>query len=309
MAETAPQNRFGDVGNLLGLLIAGLAGIFGFVGLSGDEVTSVLRNEAAPTTYVLVLVTLTVVVGIVSIFVVTAFRLWLALGILLVTASLIPLTTALIRVPAASDVAHTASWIGFILLVVLGLAACGLALASVKETFPSSDRYLGAQPVLLIAAVLLLGAAVLAGVRLEVRSQATSTHVQIQPQLTRETMGTNLKLEISASKLTSDNVVLVSVFGLPRSVPLDANRQAPCTTGPNDVPCNFVAGFVLNPDAAGKVNDTVSVPIDDANLQHLALYAQTCLLSNSQELNRPRCSGDAEGGQTTHVDLRLPKSG
>ena len=170
------------------------------------------------------------------------------------------------------------------------------------------------QPILVVASVLLLAAGIFAAVRAEVRSQSSTTHVQIEPLLTVDDHGTNLKLSIDASKLRVEGVVVVSVYGLERSKDLltrtaedgstrDVQRQ--CGEAGR---CVFIAGYVLNPDAVGKVADKVAVPIDAARFQHLALTALACTPPDREGPQVPTCNDpEADTGEFTTVDLRLPE--
>ena len=297
------DTRITDVGNLLGLFLAGVAGVFGFVGLSGDEVGSILRNEqASPTTWVLILVTLTAVIGVVSIFTAQRLERLFAACLLLAATATLPLTFLIVPIDATTDVARAAAWATFVIVASAAITTAVLAVLRQRHAASTPTvgfSYLRAQPVLLLVAVILLASAITAGVRVEVRSQAATTHVQLEPHFRRTEAGTTLKLSIAASKLAADEVVAVSVYAVPTVAEVDATLSQPC----REIRCHFVAGFLLNADTSGNVDDTVDIAIDDTKYQHLAFSALPCS-KDGGTVAGVKCTQASEE-QYTRVDVRL----
>jgi len=302
MAGADDKNLLTNAGSWLGVLVAGLAGAFTFVGLSGDELATVLRNEGAATTWVFLLLTLTVVVAVVSVFEAgkTFDRLY-AVSLALLALAPLALTPALVSVPATSEESKVAAWIMGGALLVAGIVLLVVALRNRKKR---GRKKVAAQPFLVVGSVLLLAAGVWAGVRAEVRSQSSTTHVQLEPALTVDDHGASLKVAIAVSKLPVDNFVIVTVYGVERSRELTLQR--PCVSQLSHEDCEFIAGYVLNPDAVGRVDDHVSLRIDDVRFQHVALTGQTCKLDASAESEIPVCEHSNRGGKVTTVDLRIP---
>ncbi|MFI5047986.1 MAG: hypothetical protein ACHQIG_13045 [Acidimicrobiia bacterium] len=139
--STISDTKVADAGNLLGLLLAGVAGVFGFLGLSGDEVTSVLRNEQeGPMMWLLALVTLTALAGVVSIFTTQFLCRAFATFLVLVAGVLVPVTLLIIDLDGTADSVNTVATAVAVMFGVGALLALVWTIGAAERTRKPSTR-------------------------------------------------------------------------------------------------------------------------------------------------------------------------
>lgn len=172
-----PAERLGDVGNLLGLLLAGFAGAVNLVGLRHAELTTILRNQGILVGLASVLLLGALVCAISSVFTERSCRIHLLIAGAVVSFLLATTAFAIyaVRIP------KTASWArGWTLgggLLLAALAVIGVAAWVIRR--PARPA-ISLQYTLLIASAILFSSATATAVRVEARNQAAVTFPQLE---------------------------------------------------------------------------------------------------------------------------------
>ncbi|QTD98136.1 hypothetical protein [Streptomyces cyanogenus] len=259
--------RLGDVGNLLGLLLAGFAGALNLVGLSHAELTTILRNQGILVGFASFLLLGALISAISSIFVERGYRihLWIAGAVVSGLLAIALFAVYAVRIP------KTATWgRGWTLgcsLLLAALAAAGIAAWVIRR--PARPA-ISLQFTLLIASAILFSSATTTAVRVEARNQAVATFPQLE-------VSTDLKGDIgeasatvSATKMRDYEHVTLEVYGAPRGS--SAKERWPCPDK-----CKFIADIDINPDSFGNVEKKVfKIPFLRSRYKHLTVAAYIC---------------------------------
>jgi len=288
-----------DVKTALSLILAGFAGILGFIGVNSTEVSAILRNNEVAGLIVFFVLLGAVAVALLSA-VVRGFR----------SPEIVVVATLAFAVSAYAFVIHQlpiggpnnqpstasediAAWIA------IGGAAVGAgALAievrrtarrrrAIHPTHPADGqnaagkkpRTIDLHPFLMTVSILLLGMAVLIAIRLE-----STLQQQRNIQLDASLSGSNSSVSVvaQASRLRQDQYVIVVLCGirdLSQNVRCGGNvfpdgslsqistssdpSAAPC--GESDSPglhCRVIAAWELRPDISGAAKQTFSAPVN-----------------------------------------------
>jgi hypothetical protein len=294
--------RLNDARNLLGLVVAGFAGVLNFIGLKSAEVGVVLRNEPSRVSIVGILLLLGVVTAALSIFVTASHSVypgWM-IGFAVLAVSAFPAVIWAIPSPFPGQGGddNTAFWVAVACwgaaVVLVGWSA-GWAIAHRGGTRPKpgslQDKYsdlFNLQALLLAVALILTSAAAYGALRMETISQS-SPLAQVGDSLTINGSQDDLTISISASKMSDLEWLGVDVRAAPRSWHIETmcgeikqSRGVLCSQDPCYYfrqlkrECIQLSEDVLPPDAAGTVQRNVVVPFSPQQFQHVQITAVVC---------------------------------
>ncbi len=294
--------RLSDARNLLGLVVAGFAGVLNFIGLKSAEVGVVLRNEPSQVSIVGILLLLGVVTAALSIFVAASHSVypgWM-IGFAVLAVSAFP--AVIWAIPSQSpgqggedNTAFSVAVACWRATAVLLAWSAGWALAhrqadrpeqgSLQDTY--SDLF-NLQALLLAVALILTSAAAYGALRMETISQ-NSPLAQVGDSLTINGSQDDLTISISASKMSDLEWLGVDVRAAPRFWHIETmcgeikqTRGVLCSQDPCyyfrrlQKECIQLSEDVLPPDASGTVQRTVVVPFSPHQFQHLQITAVVC---------------------------------
>ena len=321
------EHSAGVVGELLGALLGGLVGGFAFLGVKGDEVGVILRNERQGPGLVLLLSMLALAAGLLSVF---AKRSSLprpaGLGAMFVAIGFAPLISWLVPTPAA-DVGDR--WVALALAIAVIMTGLALILHSLNSVKARSRPTWPTQAIALVVGSVCFMEAIYCTLHLEARSQYAGTSAQIEANLVPSPAGPTMTIVVEAERLRAGDDLALSVYGVSRRIgssdvalsiadecgsqtaivqppETDADRallaarlascrQQPC---PYLRVCEFVAGAQLKPNAFGSVNDSIGFVYDPVLFQHLGVIARVCARDKAGKCHY----------RDTTVDLRIPLS-
>ncbi len=173
------------------------------------------------------------------------------------------------------------------------------------------DRHFDAQKYFVLASVLFLAIAAYGALRLESASQS-SPFSQLDGSVTvASNRSALLSLSVASAKVPAPDRVDVTVTGLPRTVkipvlckgiktPLYSFSCAadPCSYKP--LACDSLVGWTVPPNAAGAVQETLSLPFSPSAYQRLHIEDQMCQRASAAT----HCANSPPGG--THLDVEVP---
>ena len=306
--STISDTKVVDAGNLLGLLLAGVAGVFGFLGLSGDEVTSVLRNEQeGPICGSSALVTLTALAGVVSIFTTQFLCRAFATFLVLVAGVLVPVTLLIIDLDGTTDSVNTVATAVAVMFGVGALLALVWTIGAAERTRKGTvgdvvpDGFVRGQPVLLVAAVFCSPPP-------SRPACASRSAARLRPLTCGSSPTSSAAVPRPISRSTSRRASSRPTRWSPwRSTASRAVRRT--TTGSPAVPDRHRElrprrRDVLTATTKGEVDDEVKLPMNDAHYEHLMLKAYPCTSNDAAAVTKLRC-GSPNEEQSTYVDLHL----
>jgi len=320
--------------SIVGLLVAGFAGALNFIGLKNGEVPVVLRNEARTPTLILCLIVAAILTAVASIFVSTkwsvSFLAWLATACALVAT--VALTIQLTKIPGIPSeqlvsLSVITWWFGIAAVVLFVMAAIfgnwtkesnrGKFIHKVMGTFT-----VPAQALLVFAAVALTATATYGALRAETVSQLSNTSVELSATISETGRTASMVLSIDAAKMQSGDRVNVLVAGLRRQknlakfckkTPIKANLPcswAPCFTRASFMSylhlphgCDAISSGIYQPNAAGTVQQTVTIPVSDVRYRGLELIGLECVVSDPGK----SCTYGTTDPNITRVDIQIPK--
>lgn len=322
----AEDSTVSSVGQWLGVLLGGTVGAFTFLGIKGEEVGVILRNEPWAPGALALLVALSIGASVVSIFLTSHSMPWIfALGLLLLVLSLAPAMVSVVPVPRTSPGSRVVTGAAG---AVIFLSALLLITLAIRTRGDFEGPLWPAQATVLLMALTLSTTAIFGALRLEVRSQYSTTSAQLTGSYKSAEGVHSLSLSVRAEKLRAGDDVALGIYGLPRQSAPDkecadpkANRllgelsrivdlqerelkrpayedtceQQPCQ---HLTKCEFVAGAQLNPDAFGKIQNAVDFPVDPEKYQHLAVTAALCARDEDGQCRE----------RFTTLDMRLPEA-
>jgi len=305
--------------SIVGLLVAGFAGALNFIGLKNGEVPIVLRNEAHTPTLILALIVASILTAVASIFVKPSWKVspwaWVAtVGALVSAVGITILLTKIPGIPAEQLKAWlVATIVGGAVAVVFFLIA----------RFSSKTGSVTAQGLLVFAAVALTATATYGALRAETVSQLENTSVQLSATISETGHAASMVLSIDASKMQNGDRVNVLVTGLRRSENImtfcrtvQTKGTLPCSWAPCftrsfyryylhlPAGCDAISSGIYQPNAAGAVQQTVTIPVSDARYQGLELIGEECTVSSP---GKPCVYSSYDMQHITRVDIRIPK--
>lgn len=288
---TAQKGAEGDhverVRNFLGLLLAGFVGALNLIGLSSNELTTVMRNDALRASFVGFLLFAALATAMTSVFITNSRRTrpLRALGIITLTSSIAPLSIYAVQIPEVTTDIRVRVSLG----ATFTIALTGLILLVVdwrknqKTTWPLEAVYLA-------CAVLLTSTSIYTAARLEAKSQLDATYPQVGASIKTDGSTGEVSALVSASKLSKGNKIGVLIRGVPRKFPWESKCddkavgscfKEVCKTYPKG-PCEHVISGALEPDSAGVVKDQlVSAPFSLSAYRLLEVRATICETDHS----------------------------
>lgn len=298
------RNHLTDIQNILGFLIAGFAGVVGFLGLRSTEVSTVLRNDSSKASLIALILLLAVLTAVVSVAVpgykkvplpqvVALFLLLLGVGALVIFA--VPIGTGL-WVPHG-----IVSLVVGAILVVIAVVIYVWSAISVRKT----HRLIPVQFTLVAASVMLLATSLYGAMRLETASQLTSA-VQITANITKKASDVALSVHVGGTKFRTTGYVGVSVWGLPSWVFItnDCDSTDQCAENPcQHWQCEFIFGAAFPPDASGNIDETMSNALVLGMYQHIYIVAMPCAAGTGCIIDSKTDPRKTEFG---HLDLHIP---
>jgi hypothetical protein len=234
MAAPEPNgsNPWKDIQNVLGFLLAGFAGVLGFLGLGSVEVSSVLRNASLQASLVALMLLLSVLAAVFGVIIDSKERLswpWtVAIFLLLFAAAswVIYETPTETKPPIVhgtiskfSVIHENISLIGGIALGVLALVFIIIAILLGTDESGNEDSGVRVQPICILASVILLATSVYGAMRLEAYSQGASS-VQISANVSGSTPHTTLSIHVTGFKIRTIGSINIITLGLPSTVSL-----------------------------------------------------------------------------------------
>jgi hypothetical protein len=284
----SPANPLKDGQNILGFLLAGFAGVLGFIGLKSSEVSEVLRNDTRQATvvaFILLLAVLAAVIGVAIpdtrktswVCIVGVFFLLIGFGAFVIY-----------KIPVSSSVAEYKNS-GLYAGVLAGVGAVALLVAAVLQRH-EKQRIIPDQFVFIMASVILLATSMYGAMRLETGSQQNPA-VQISANATKSGSDTALSVHVTASKLSNSNYIGVAVIGLKTGIHFQAlcqknmkpDQVALCTENPcrwlDD--CVVIFGGVFPPDATGSVDETLADTLIPGQYQDITVRGSVCAEAGS----------------------------
>lgn len=306
MNVTPDPNPLKDVQNILGFLLAGFAGILGFIGLRSGEVTTVLRNDSAQASLIALILLLAALAAVIG--VATPGRAktpWLAMvAIFCLLFSLGPLV--ILQIPVVSSKSEQAGTLA-IFLGLLGTGIVALYILLCNRSDPWTRGSIPTQLVCIIASVILLATSAYGAMRLETDSQLNSS-VQLSASIVQNTPGTDtLSLHVTAFKVTTVGYVGIIILGLPNGIPIIRDCEprvvlrynVGCSRDPCAYfygKCRVIFGGTVPPDASGNINETLRDGIVTGKYQDISVQASVCHTLKG-------CS--SEGSYVSRFDIHL----
>ena len=305
--------------SFVGLLVAGFAGALNVIGLKNGEVPIVLRNEARTPTLILCLIVSAILTAVASIFVRPAWKVshsaWIATAAVLVFA--VGVTIQFTKIPGVLG-QQLILWP--VMPIVAGVVAVIFFLRALKW---DRSEAVSAQALLVFAAVALTATATYGALRAETVSQLSNTSVQLSATITETGRTASMVLSIDAAKMQNGDRVNVLVAGLRRhknlakfcrNTPIKANLPcswAPCFTRSSygtylHLPggCDALSSGIYQPNAAGTVQKTVTIPVSDVRYQGLELIGVECVVPTA---GSPCTYSTYDSQHITRVDIQIPK--
>lgn len=322
----AASDHLEKVRNFLGLLLVAFVGVLNFVGLSNDEVSNVLRNDATLATFVAILLFGALATAMASVFVtsgprgqkVSQLRAW---GVVALAFAIAPLSVALIGIPNRTSDADFNCSIG----ISSALALVGLILLALpflpKVSAPAKASW---ELVLLTCALVLTSTAAYAAVRLETKSVVEATWPQMAASIKADGATGEVSASVSASKLSRDDKIGVLIRGIPRATSLSAEcglrRVVECVNKlckayPKD-PCKHIASGALQPDATGAIKEKAFSTLFSLSLYQLVEVRATVCASaafpepkpSQSKSQSPSHSSTSSPGSSSPSTSKKPKS-
>jgi len=294
------DNPLKDVQNILGFLLAGFAGVLGFIGLRSAEVSTVLRNDLPKATTIAVILFLAAIAAVSGVVIshgrkaprlLAAVAFLALLGIGMIVEAIIP------KKPGPSSVWACLFWSGFALIA---LAALALITSLYLTSRPLRKRLrwrkltrivmrddISAQLICILASLTLLAISVYGAMRLEAVSQGTPA-VQISASIENSAKATDpskvLSAHVRAAKIVRDTYVGVIVLGLPQGVPLGSGcskrgqfASTQCLIKPCRNKCNLIFSVTVPPDANGNIDYMLRDGlVDSTKDQDISVLALLC---------------------------------
>ena len=201
--------------------------------------------------------------------------------------------------------------------VVAVILLFGVIAATVSVFVPGNV----VQCLLLLAAILFTLTAAYGALRLEAKSQ-TDAVAEMGDNLEIAGHYDILSLSISASKLSADDWLGVSVFGVPRgrkwnidtlcklpaSVKVENDSGLGCQGDPcfyfaqeENKSCSQISGNVIAPNSSGGVQRTLKVLVSAIAFKHVQVLARACM---PESLPAGKCGPT---GSATRLDISIPE--
>lgn len=291
-AWSHPARHLGDVGNVLGLLLAGFTGVVNMVGLRSAEMTTLLRNHGILVGLASALLLGSLICAITSIFAEKVYRIhiWISAAVIALLLAVAAFSIYVVRIPKTGT--ELRPWLlggG----LVMAAAAVGLTVAWLHRR-PSRPT-VSLQYTLLIASAILLSSATTAIVRIEARNQAVTSLPQLEASASMNTDGVGeVRATVSATKLRDSELVFLEVYGFPRGGSSE-DPFRPCEGGG----CDFISDVDIYPDSFGNIGKRdFTIPFSTLEYEHLTLFVSICESPEARE----ECKF---GDKNTSLDLRL----
>ncbi|MFF9282543.1 hypothetical protein [Streptomyces griseosporeus] len=283
---SSPVFSFDRVGDFLGLLLAVFVGALNVIGLTSEELTTVLRNEAPSASLVTAFLLFSLVAAMVSVLVASDYKIPMRVGIGIAGLALAvaPLSVVLFKIPKVT----TDGWWNFALALSCFFFVAALAFLVVHWNI---SQRIPLQVITLFCSVVLVSTAVYAAARLETKSQLEATFPQLDAIVNEEGSGAEVSTTVSASKLSKGEKVGVLIRGIPRGISLAAKCGDACTEKCMQMLCGdgskardyqagvcaHIASAGLEPDSAGAVEgQQVHTPFSVRAYQLIEVRATIC---------------------------------
>lgn len=283
-----------DAQNLLGFLLAGFAGVVGFLGLRSDEVTTVLRNDTRQATviaFILLLAALAAVIGVAvpkssrTTWACTAGTFFLLFGLAAFVIYNVP-------VSSTSEYGKNSLYAAY---CSVGVGIAVLIFAAWLQ-WRQKGNIISGQFVLIMASIILLATSMYGAMRLETYSQRNPA-VQIAATAARQSNDTTLSVRVTASKLSENGYIGVAVEGLKTGVPvlgvcqvIASRHKLPAIVRMRDIslctenPCSYlktcvvIFGGVFPPDPRGNVDETLDDMLISGQFEDITVRGSICHL-------------------------------
>ncbi|HEY1821698.1 MAG TPA: hypothetical protein VGG83_17375 [Trebonia sp.] len=286
---TDKRSLLKDAQDVLGFLLAGSAGLLGFLGLRSSELTAVLRNDTEQATLIAFVLLLSVLAAAVGVAIPERSKapFWCAIGFFFLLLAGGACVVYMIPVQSTSTPeSETES-----LVVSCACAAIGLGVLLVGSLWNWRKPEVSAQFIGIMASIILLATSLYGAMRLEIDSQLSSV-VQISASVGKSDSGTALSVHVSASKIKQVGYVGVNATALPGGLPLATLCAGQSSKGDNascdEDPCAYlkkncvvILAAAIPPDPNGDVDETLSDALITGQFQEITVEASVCLTRNA----------------------------
>jgi hypothetical protein len=332
--EAKQKNLTADVQLLkasIAFLVAGFAAVISFIGLKGEELTTVIRNQEEWVALTGLFLFLAIAVAVVSVFSSQLFserRLrhvdeLFIIAILLASGAVIFYLTPISASTTGCQSVVARSLAAAFLVIGVGLLV--LARSTKRWKWLPWLRHQVSLDQLFVFGVIvslaLASLAVLMGLRLEARSQV-SAGAQIRASLgspvlvsgTTDSLVT-VTVNVSSSKLPQQDYAFITGVALQSSVPLQKACKSvksikggegclddPCVYPGIDMKCVNVLSWIDPPGANGNLSPQVSFSLSPMKYSRLHIQDQVCV----RRLETDACNFGI--ATTASIDLNIPSS-
>lgn len=287
-----PSGLFKDAQNILAFLLAGFAGVLGFLGLRSEELTAVLRNNTRQATLIAFILLLSVLAAAIGVAIPSTHRVsWLTMTgafSLLLAVSMTVIYKIPVQVTTTPENAKDSLYSSYG-LAAFGVVALLVSIRRLKEPTAPIRKLkkptIYTQFLFIMASIILLATSLYGAMRLETDSQLNSI-VQISASVGKANPEATLSIHVTASKIKEVGYVGIDVMGLPSGVPIVAlcsavkiqENHASCTEDPcaYSDKCAMIFGATVPPDPNGDVNETLSDALVPRQYQDITVKASIC---------------------------------
>ena len=283
---------------LLGLLVAGFAGVLSFLGIRSTEVSAILRNLEPLVGFVAIAFFLGILAAVLSIYARPRpgeKPTWPRNGTALITMLLIAAAGAALAATIHIYLVTTpASLIVMIATAgVLVAAAVAVGLIWHNGGRPWLWGVMDRQTYFIVTSVLLLAVGGFTALRIESASQ-DAPFAQFSAKITEDGPDTAmLTVTLDSAKIPAPDRVNIFIDGVPRSEPVAvlcsgvpvAPGHFSCLQDPCAFPavsCTSLGVWQLPPDASGDVSQVIQVPLTLSAYQRIRIEDRVCERAKAQ---------------------------
>jgi hypothetical protein len=183
----------------------------------------------------------------------------------------IPLSIAIIR----SNSFGVAGGAALALALVLGVGALATAFVRFRadKTY-DNEPTISAQPLLVVVAILLIGVALYAVMRIETKTQRMTAGAQVEVGVTEGAKGSSVAITLHATRIRAADRIFVTVTGIRRTPTARADQRL---------------GLIkVSPDSDGSITTKYSLPFNASAFKELGI---TALCETPKRKIRAGCHG------------------
>lgn len=305
------DNNLTNIRNVLGFLLAGFGAILTFLGVRSSEVTTILRNNSPQASLIAFILLLGVLAAVWAVATDGKKKVNPASAVAIVFIILGTGALTIFFIPTGLDPFTVSGTISLVIGCV-GIAAGTLELIGSRSFL--TERGMDLVDFLILTSVLLIAIAAYGGMRLESKSQLSFSS-QVGATFSVNGSSATVSVDIAATKLAQNDWIFVDVYAVPVGTSLvemcadyvvpanvpnyKSQKAAPlveyytnhCTTDPcvyffagnyNGWPnvCDVLLNGSVVPNAAGDVDETLSVPFKIALYEDVDVRAEVCQPNN-----------------------------